>query len=336
MKVLNDSNYPWHQNALSHVATQLRENRQPHAMLFRLRADYDDTTLGWQIAQYLLCDSQDACGQCKHCRLMDDRAHPNVLFLDVVNDKIGIDNVRELEQQMWQTSMFDKSKIAYIQGMDLLSLGAQNALLKTLEEPPKNAFFVLSVQNLSQVLPTIMSRVQRLRHGKTEQSILLHWLQQQLSAPMTDEEMAKTVKLADFAPLRAYELLTQPDAVKQLEQEKSQFARFMAGKCSASQLAETLEKEQPQGQLRRYCRYTEGMIRYLFDKSADANQALENKRADKYRENSVQYATWNGLSLRALYALHDALTTLQHLADTNVNLQLQFITSLTDWQNERN
>lgn len=332
---MSANHYPWHQTTLNHTIMQLRERRQPHATLFRQRPDYDDTALGWHVVKRLLCDDYSGADKCKHCRLLNDLSHPNVLFLDVVNEKIGIDHIRELEQQIWQTSMFNKPKVAYIQGMDLLSLGAQNALLKTLEEPPQNAFFVLSVQNLSQVLPTIMSRVQRLRHGKFEESQLLHWLRQQSPSSVSEAEIAKTAKLADFAPLRAHELLTQADAVKQLEQEKAQFAQFMSGKCSASKLAETLEKAQVSAQLSRYRRYTEGMIRFLFDKSATANQPTDNKRADNNGGNSVQYATWNGVSLRALYALHDILTTLQRLAETNVNLQLQFTTSLTEWQNER-
>ncbi|PID65331.1 MAG: hypothetical protein CR977_01210 [Gammaproteobacteria bacterium] len=194
--------YPWHRSALQHIKTQLGEDRLPHALLYRQRNDYFDTALGWQVAQLLLCEAKNGQDNCHHCRLLAEKSHPNVLFLDVFNKKIGIDDVRDLEQQMWQTSVFDKAKIAYISGMDLLSIGAQNALLKTLEEPPKNAFFILSVSNLSRVLPTIISRVQRLRHGRLEQHTLLHWLQAQLNTTMTEAEIGKIAKLADFAPLR--------------------------------------------------------------------------------------------------------------------------------------
>lgn len=324
----------WHENVLDYVKVQLTEGRLPHAMLFRRRADFYDTALGWQIATLMLCETQRGEDNCQHCHLLADQAHPNVLFLDVLNEKIGIDDIRDLEQQMWQTSVFDKPKIAYINGMDLLSIAAQNALLKTLEEPPKNAFFILSVGNLSRVLPTIMSRVQRLRHGKVAPSAVLTWLQQQ--SEVTNNANTKEIaKLADFAPARALALLQSPEAVQQLQAEKKQFADFMAGKCTATALAASLDKTQAGGQLTRYCRYTESMIRFLFEKSSEQNALDSDKRADKQAQHSVQYATWNGVSLRALYRLHDALSDLRRLAETNVNLPLQFSTRLTDWQHDR-
>lgn len=328
--------YPWHDKLLQHVQEQQREGHQPHAMLFRWRLDYGDSVLGWRIAEYLLCDKQCACEQCKHCRLLAENTHPNLLFLDVMNDKVGIEQVRDIEQKMWQTSLFNKPKIAYIQGVDLLSSAAQNALLKTLEEPPQDALFILSVQNISRVLPTIMSRVQRLHHGKVECDTVLHWLQQHSHTPIDQATITSTAKLADFAPLRALTLLGDDDAIRQLQKEKAQFADFIAGKLSATVLVSTLEKEQPQVQLARFCRYTENMIAVLFTRSLDNDdEATDARRAHSHREKSVRYATWKGVSLRSLYHLHDALISLRQLADSNVNLQLQFITCLTDWQKER-
>ncbi len=344
---LNIQHYPWQKAALAHVDAQLADNRQPHATLFRLRKDYDDTMLGWQVIKRIICDSHRANDDCKHCRMIDDALHPNVLFLDVVNTsvdfapvkRIGIDDVRQIEQKMWQTSMFDKPKIAYINGMDLLSTPAQNALLKTLEEPPENTFFILAVTDVSHVLPTIMSRVQRLHHSTFPQERLLYWLQQQLNQqsnqPMTEAEIAKVAKLADDAPMRSLALLQSPDLVQQLSREKAQFADFITGKNSAQNLAATFEKGQESAQLARYCRYTENMIHFLFTKSVERHAEANDKMANKTGENSVQYATWKGVSLRALYRLHDTLMELRRLTDTNVNVHLQLTTSLTDWQYER-
>ncbi len=331
----NGKNYPWHQQIVAHVRQQLMLGSLPHALLFRLRPGYDDRALGQQIVQTILCDTQNGCQRCKHCLLVEEGTHPNMLSLNAVADKVGINDVRLLEGNMWQTSMFDKPKVAFINGLDLLSVGAQNALLKTLEEPPKDAFFVLSVTNLSRVLPTIMSRVQRLRHQKVEKTLILHWLQSQLDNPMTEAEIAGAAKLVDCAPLRALELLHSPELVQSLSQEKAQFAHFLSGKCTAIQLSERLDKAAIHEQLRRFCRYTEHTIDFLFEKTIDKNSELANKKADNGAGNSVQYATWNGISMRALYRLHDTLLALLRLADTNVNMPLQFITRLTDWQNEQ-
>ncbi len=329
--------YPWHKSALAHVSQQLTMGRLPHALLFRHRYGFFDDALGQEIIKRLLCDSQqdkkNDKDNCKHCHLIDEKNHPNTLLLDVAEkktnkEKVGIDDVRAIEQQMWQTSMFDKPKVAYISGIDLLSIAAQNALLKTLEEPPKNAFFILSVENISRVLPTIMSRVQRLHHGNIEQQELLLWLQNHIGdhAP-TEAEIAKIAKLANNAPEPTLALLLAPDEVAKLEHEKQQFAQFLTGKITSKTLLATFDDKKADEILRRYCRYTDSLITRLFKKSAE--------NTDKTIENSVQYPKWNGISMRSLYRLRDILVEHQHLAYTNVNMSMQLTTHLIDWQNDR-
>ncbi len=325
--------HPWHHYALEHVAAQVRESRLPHGLLYRHRSYYFDEALGWETAKILLCDSNTASDNCQHCRLVDERAHPNVLFLDIFDnpnrkpkDRIGIKQIRELEQQMWQTSVFDKPKVAFISGMDLLSIGAQNALLKTLEEPPTNAFFVLSVKNISQVLPTIMSRVQRIRHGQVDQDSLLHWLQQQIiDTPMTEAEIGAIAKLADNAPEQSLQLLQTPETVNKLKEEKSQFARFLSGKIGVGTLVAKIDKANIEDQLARYQRYTESMIHFLFTQQAK-------KSADNLPEQQTKKVTWNGVSLSALYLLHDELMQLRYLTRTNVDMQWQINAALSAWQ----
>ncbi len=320
--------YPWHKPLLTHVEKQLSMGRLPHALLFRHRYGFFDEVLGREISKRLLCEAQNGKDACKHCHLIDENNHPNILLLDVVNEKVGIDDVRAIEQQMWQTSMFDKPKVAYIRGIDLLSIAAQNALLKTLEEPPKNTFFILSVENISRVLPTIMSRVQRLRHSKVEQHELLHWLQRHIGdQALTEAAIAKIAKLTDNAPQPTLALLSAPDEVAKLEKEKKQFVDFLAGKISANVLLAQINNDNAEAILRRFCRYTEGMIKFLFEKSSAIT--------DKTTENLAQHPKWHGVSSRSLYRLYDILVSHRHLVYTNVNMQMQLTTHLVDWQHDR-
>ncbi len=347
----NISSYPWHQKLLSYTQRQIQEERYHHATLFRLRQGYNDAQLGWNIIQQLLCNGQDCKNNknnqgtqlCKHCRLLQEQEHPNVQYLDAINDKVGIDDVRQLEQQMWQTSMFDVPKVAYIQGIDILSMAAQNALLKTLEEPPQNTYFILSVHNISRVLPTIISRVQRLHYGKVSRDDIILWLQSQLSPSeqITSAELIKVAKLVDFAPLTILSLLCSPTELSQLQQEKKMFSDFIAGKQKATYLAEQLDKEQPALQLARYCRYTEKIIQFLFDKYIEKNSEEKSSKLETDmrtsigdRQVSVEYPTYCGVSVTKLYQLYDRLTDLQRLADTNVSLPLQLATSLEQWQQQ--
>ncbi len=323
--------YPWHHYALERIVSQVRESRLPHGLLYRHRSYYFDEALGWEMAKILLCETSTGNDNCQHCRLLDERTHPNVLFLNIFDnpnqkpkDRVGIKQIRELEQQMWQTSVFDKPKVAFISGMDLLSIGAQNALLKTLEEPPENAFFVVSVKNISQVLPTIMSRVQRIRHGKIDQDGLLHWLQQQIAnTPMTEAEIGAIAKLVDNAPKQSLQLLREPETVKKLKEEKARFAQFLSGKINVSALIEKIDKTNIEEQLARYQRYTESMIHFLFT-----------QQAKKTTDKRVKKVNWHGVSLPALYLLHDELVQLRYLTRTNVDMLWQINTSLSTWQHK--
>lgn len=332
MLTVNQHNCPWHREMLKYVEQQIKQGRLPHAVLYRRRPYYFDTTLGWQIIQRLLCDSHTAADHCQQCHLMAEHNHPNVFFLDVHHEKIGIDAVRDLEQQMWQTAVFDKPKVAFISGMELLSIAAQNALLKTLEEPPKNVFFVLSVDNISRVLPTIMSRVQRLRHEKIDadgEQAILHWLEDVLAdkSAATAANLATIVKLADFAPERALQLWQSPEQVSQLEQEKAHFAHFMSGKLSATALVDGMDSADYAQQLARYQSYVDVLIVRLFDETV--------RQSDVSEAATIKYQRWKGVSLRRLYGLRDSLITLRYLGSTNVNLPMQLTDYLSRWQDDR-
>lgn len=322
--------YPWHHDILNHVKEQLLSNRMPHTVLYRHRPSFYDEELARQIARLLLCDSHQGCNDCQHCRLMAESTHPNVMLLNVREEKVGIADVRALEQQMWQTAVFDKPKVAVIDGIDLLSIGAQNALLKTLEEPPKNTFFILSVNHLSNVLPTIMSRVQRLHHTpqkEKQHDEIIHWLQQRLGADApTEAEISKIARLAQFAPAATLSLLQSPEQVKVINQEKAHFAQFISGQCRATQLVDAMDKEQITEQLIRYSHYVDALIHSLFDKMAKQGNNQTGER---------QEPQWQGVSLQGLYRLHDVLVNLRRLANTNVNMIMQLQTDLMDWQDDR-
>lgn len=333
MSIVNQHNCPWHRDILTYIEQQLKAQRMPQTILFRRRPYYFDTTLGWQIVQRLLCDTHTADDYCQQCHLMAEHNHPNVFFLDVHHEKVGINDIRQLEQQMWQTAVFDKPKIAFISGMDLLSIAAQNALLKTLEEPPSNVYFILSVDNISRVLATIMSRVQRLRHTTINDDSLheiLHWLQQSLleqQQSYTEAEIAKVAQLANFAPEQTLTLLKSPEQVTLLEKEKTIFAQFMSGKYAATDLVDNMDNSDYSQQLARYQRYVDNLIHVLFEKTA--------QQSDIKAENPIKYSKWQGLSLRSLYRLRDTLMTLRSLQETNVNLPIQLTDYLSRWQNDR-
>jgi DNA polymerase-3 subunit delta' len=127
-------------------------------------------TLARQFAQRLLCQQPNApCGECRTCKLVALRHHPDVLWVEPVvsgqlikTAKIGIEAIRELNYQLNIRPVEAERRIAILSQFETANEAAANALLKTLEEPPGNALFLLTASDEQALLPTILSRCERL------------------------------------------------------------------------------------------------------------------------------------------------------------------------------
>jgi DNA polymerase-3 subunit delta' len=102
-----------------------------------------------------------ACGACPDCRLLDSGAHPNLLRVSPENHFIQIAEIRRLKEELSLKAFSDRPRAALLCPADRMTLQAANALLKTLEEPPRATHFVLVAHRLSQLPPTIVSRCQK-------------------------------------------------------------------------------------------------------------------------------------------------------------------------------
>lgn len=107
-----------------------------------------------------MCEEKLACGVCKSCRLFDALTHPDFKLIKRDEDKkeISVDAIREIIKDISRGPIFATKKIYIIQEAEEMSTSAQNALLKTLEEPPEYALFILTCNNLERLLPTVVSR----------------------------------------------------------------------------------------------------------------------------------------------------------------------------------
>ncbi|MDP3560401.1 MAG: hypothetical protein Q8R79_08670 [Legionellaceae bacterium] len=116
------------------------------------------------LAPILMCHDQTAppCGQCTSCKFQEN-THPDLHILQPETPwgNIKIESVRDLQENLYVSPMFGKKKVFIISPVHRMTLAAQNALLKILEEPPESAYFILTTQELGLVLPTIVSRCQR-------------------------------------------------------------------------------------------------------------------------------------------------------------------------------
>lgn len=121
------------------------------------------TTLARLFAKAINCSHRkgaEACGTCPHCLLMAEGRSFDVIEIDAASNT-GVDNIRELRETVNLPPSLGSHKIYIIDEVHMLSIGAFNALLKTLEEPPAHVVFILATTALHKVPDTIISRCQR-------------------------------------------------------------------------------------------------------------------------------------------------------------------------------
>ncbi len=144
------------------LLSALKEGYMSHAVLIEGEKGTGKRELALWLASAMLCREENApCGKCAVCRKIADGNHPDVFFVLPEEKKrsIGIESIRELKETLWLMPNESSQKIYIIPNADIMTPEAQNALLKSLEEPPSHARFILTCDNKNLLLDTIISRV---------------------------------------------------------------------------------------------------------------------------------------------------------------------------------
>ena len=135
----------------------------PQAFLFCGSRGTGKTTCARILAKTINCEHRtpegEPCNACASCRDFDNGVSLNVFELDAASNN-GVDNMRELTQQVYIPPQSGRYKVYIIDEVHMLSAGAFNAFLKTMEEPPAYAKFILATTEKQKVLPTVVSRCQ--------------------------------------------------------------------------------------------------------------------------------------------------------------------------------
>lgn len=151
----------------SHITTTLKNaiksDQIAHAYLFFGPRGVGKTTCARILAKTINCETPtedlEACGTCSTCLAFEDNANMNIFELDAASHN-SVDDIRSLNEQVRFVPQQGKYKIYIIDEVHMLSTSAFNAFLKTLEEPPPYAIFILATTEKHKVLPTILSRCQ--------------------------------------------------------------------------------------------------------------------------------------------------------------------------------
>ena len=159
---------------ISVLSRQLRDGTMTHALLITGETGVGKWTLARALAASLLCDQPEdkrqPCGKCKACEETEALTHPDLTVLQLgaplvpteTKTSIPVTDVEELIRRIGRKGFQNPRRVVIIRRAEDMNTAAQNKLLKTLEEPPEDVFFLLTCRNAEKLLPTIVSRCRML------------------------------------------------------------------------------------------------------------------------------------------------------------------------------
>ena len=201
-----------------HIVTtlqnQIKANRIGHAYLFCGTRGTGKTSIAKIFAKAVNCESPvdgSPCGECATCKSIAAGTSMNVIEIDAASNN-GVDNIREIRENVAYSPTEGKYKVYIIDEVHMLSIGAFNALLKTLEEPPEYVIFILATTEAHKIPITILSRCQRYDFKRiTAETICarLSELMDKESVEVEEKALRYIAKAADGSMRDALRLLDQ-------------------------------------------------------------------------------------------------------------------------------
>jgi|GEM_PF-866071 len=156
----------------------IKNGRLAHAYIFAGPRGVGKTTTARIVAKALNCENpQDGepCNECPQCLEVSKGSHPDVIEVDAATNR-GIDQIRELRESVHYAPAKGKKKVYIIDEFHMLTKEAFNALLKTLEEPPPHAVFILATTEIDKIPATVLSRCQKFLFRKVPEELIVKTL----------------------------------------------------------------------------------------------------------------------------------------------------------------
>lgn len=210
--------YPWLIAQYLNFVKKYHKNSLHPINLIQAPAGIGISKLIFNISKWILCLHKNKfinCKKCISCFLIKKKNHPDFYNINHISQykNIGINIIRDIIKNLYQTSQHGGCKIVYFSNINSCTLEAKNALLKTLEEPPKNTIFFLHTRNITQVINTIKSRSTIYYINAPLENIAISWLKKK-NKKFNFIQLLTALRINNNTPISTQKFLTS-NAFKQ-------------------------------------------------------------------------------------------------------------------------
>lgn len=254
-------------HVISTLKNEINDGRVSHAYLFTGSRGTGKTTCAKILAKAVNCENShdgEPCNECQICKGLDNGSIYDVVEIDAASNN-GVDNIRDLREEANYTPSRGKYRVYIIDEVHMLSTGAFNALLKTLEEPPAHVIFILATTEVHKIPATILSRCQRFDFKRIQpetMAVRLKQVAQLENMTITDEAAVLIARIADGALRDGLSILDQcAGRSKSIDEQLVSQVAGLAGKQALHQLADCISAKDSNGAM--------GIISSLYQNSYD-------------------------------------------------------------------
>ena len=330
----------------STLINEIKEGRVSHAYLFTGSRGTGKTTCAKILAKAVNCEHNEngePCNECEICKGLDDGTIYDVVEIDAASNN-GVDNIRDLREEANYTPSRGKYRVFIIDEVHMLSTGAFNALLKTLEEPPEHVIFILATTEVHKLPATILSRCQRFDFKRIQPETMAIRLKQVAgfeNMRLSDEAAILISRIADGGMRDALSILDQcagrsKDIDEKLVSEVAgiagrealyELSQAVAAKSSGAALDIIAKLHANSYDMERLCVEMINHYRnFLIVKTVNKNRGLIICTDDEY--NSILSGAQDYTLPQVIYALdlfQDTLVKIKGGANSRIEMEMSFI-----------
>jgi len=309
-----------------YVALLSKENLH-HAYLFYGREGLGKKDLLTYISNTILCESTNlvSCGKCKNCKLILSNTHPDlhVILREEGKKNISISQIINLREKIYESAFLGSNKIISIPNIESMSRDASDAILKILEEPPKDTFFIMSSNFIHQIPSTIRSRSIEIEVTVPSFNECHEWLSESYS-----ENIDLGIELSDNRPLVAKYLMDL-----NILELRSTFIKDISGIIKSGKHIVNISEQ--------WCKELETLPLKLEWMSYILIDAIKHESANEHAdvlsdsENITRYLGENS----DIFNLHELLNKTNEIwnlfsGDTNLRKEYQLQSLFVAWESE--